>query len=209
MVKLNRIYTRTGDGGETGLADGSRRGKFDVRIEAIGEVDETNAAIGVARLHVVAWRRDLDAELALVQNDLFDIGAGLALPDETVATDLRISPARARWLEERIDAMNAHLPPLRSFILPAGTPAAAHLHLARTVTRRAERALAALAAKPGEWVNPAALAFLNRLSDYLFVMARLANAEAGGDVAWQPAAARQEGAEGKGASGAERREEQA
>ncbi len=209
MVKLNRIYTRTGDGGETGLADGSRRGKFDARIEAIGEVDETNAAIGVARLHVVAWRRDLDAELAVVQNDLFDIGAGLALPDETVATDLRISPARARWLEERIDAMNAHLPPLRSFILPAGTPAAAHLHLARTVTRRAERALAALAATPGEWVNPAALAFLNRLSDYLFVMARLANAEAGGDVAWQPAAARREGAEGKGAGGAERREEQA
>ena len=153
-------------------------------------MDEANAAIGVARLHVAVWRADLDAELAIIQNDLFDLGAGLATPDADMAADWRLTPARAQWLEGRIDAMNAHLQPLRSFVLPAGAPAAAHLHFARTVVRRAERALVALASMPDEWVNPAALAFLNRLSDYLFVMARLANAGAGGDVLWQPAASR-------------------
>lgn len=190
MVKLNRIYTRTGDAGETMLADGSRRRKSDARVRAIGEVDEANATLGVARLHVAAWRADLDAELAIIQNDLFDLGAGLATPEAHMAADWRLTPARAQWLEGRIDAMNTHLQPLRSFVLPAGTPAAAHLHLARTVVRRAERALVALAAIPDEWVNSAALAFLNRLSDYLFVMARLANAGTGGDVLWQPAASR-------------------
>ncbi len=192
MVKLNRIYTRTGDGGETGLADGSRRKKHDARIVAIGEVDEANAAVGVARLPVADWRADLDAELARVQNDLFDLGADLAMPHETAEKALRIAPARVAWLEERMDAMNQHLEPLRSFVLPAGTAAAAHLHLARAVARRAERAVVALAAHPGEWVNPSALAFLNRLSDYLFIMARLANLDAGGDVLWQPSASERE-----------------
>ena len=185
MVKLNRIYTRKGDAGETGLVSGSRRAKHDVRVVAIGEVDEANAALGLARLAVAVWRADLDAELAAVQNDLFDLGADLATPEEHAERALRIDPARITWLEERIDAMNAHLEPLRSFVLPAGRPAAAHLHLARAVARRAERAVSALKDIPGEWVNPQALAYLNRLSDYLFVMARLANA--GDEVMWRPA----------------------
>jgi len=188
MVKLNRIYTRTGDDGTTGLADGTRRAKFDARITAIGEVDEANAAIGAARLHVAEWRANMDTDLARVQNDLFDIGADLAFPDQGEAQDWRVDAGRVRWLEERIDAMNADLAPLRSFVLPAGCAAAAHLHLARAVARRAERAVAALAAQPEEWVNPQVVAYVNRLSDHLFVMARLANTElAGGDVLWQPA----------------------
>ena len=181
MVKLNRIYTRKGDAGETGLVGGPRRAKHDARIVAIGEVDEANAAIGLARLHVAEW----DAELAAIQNDLLDLGADLATPEEHAQGALRIREERIRWLEERIDAMNAHLQPLRSFVLPAGSPAAAHLHFARTVVRRAERAVSLLKDTPGEWVNPRALAYLNRLSDHLFVMARLANPE--GDVLWQPA----------------------
>ena len=186
MVKLNRIYTRKGDAGETGLVSGPRRAKHDARVVAIGEVDEANAAIGLARLHVAEWDAAPDAELAAVQNDLFDLGADIATPERDTEHALRIGQERIAWLEERIDAMNAHLEPLRSFVLPAGSPAAAHLHFARAVARRAERALSRLADTPGEWVNPRALAYLNRLSDYLFVMARLANLGAGGDVLWQP-----------------------
>ncbi len=190
MVKLNRIYTRKGDAGDTGLVSGPRRAKHDARVVAIGEVDEANAAIGLARLHVVGWDAALDAELAVIQNDLFDLGADIATPEENAEHALRIRQERITWLEERIDAMNAHLEPLRSFVLPAGSPAAAHLHFARAVIRRAERAASALKAVPGEWVNPRALAYLNRLSDYLFVMARLANVGAGGDVLWQPMGSR-------------------
>ena len=190
MVKLNRIYTRKGDAGDTGLVSGPRRAKHDARVVAIGEVDEANAAIGLARLHVVGWDAALDAELAVIQNDLFDLGADIATPEENAEHALRIRQERITWLEERIDAMNAHLEPLRSFVLPAGSPAAAHLHFARAVIRRAERAASALKAVPSEWVNPRALAYLNRLSDYLFVMARLANVGAGGDVLWQPMGSR-------------------
>ncbi len=161
MVKLNRIYTRTGDAGETGLVSGPRRAKHDARVIAIGEVDEANAAIGVARLHVAEWDAARNAELAAIQNDLFDLGADLATPDEHAQGALRIREERIRWLEERIDAMNAHLKPLRSFVLPAGGPAAAHLHFARAVTRRAERAVSALGDTPGEWVSPQALSYLN------------------------------------------------
>jgi cob(I)alamin adenosyltransferase len=190
MVKLNRIYTRKGDAGDTVLVSGPRRAKHDARVVAIGEVDEANAAIGLARLPVAGWDAVLDAELAAVQNDLFDLGADLATPEEDAEHALRVAAARISWLERRIDAMNAHLEPLRSFVLPAGSPAAAHLHFARAVVRRAERAVSALKDTPGEWVNPQALAYLNRLSDYLFVMARLANRKAGGDVLWQPVGSR-------------------
>ncbi len=190
MVKLNRIYTRKGDAGDTGLVSGPRRAKHDARVVAIGEVDEANAAIGLARLHVAEWDTAPDAELAAIQNDLFDLGADIATPEEEAEHALRIGEQRITWLEERIDAMNAHLEPLRSFVLPAGSAAAAHLHFARTVVRRAERAVSTLKAASGEWVNPQALAYLNRLSDYLFVMARLANLGAGGDVLWQPVGSR-------------------
>jgi len=190
MVKLNRIYTRKGDAGDTGLVSGPRRTKHDARIHAIGEVDEANAAIGLARLHVAEWNAALDAELAAVQNDLFDLGADLATPEENAEHALRMAAERIAWLEARIDAMNAHLQPLRSFVLPAGSPAAAHLHFARAVVRRAERSVSLLKDTPGEWVNPKALAYLNRLSDYLFVMARLANLKAGGDVLWEPVGSR-------------------
>ncbi len=198
MVKLNRIYTRKGDTGSTMLADGARRAKHDARIIAIGAVDEANAHIGVARLHVRNWRRALDAELARAQNDLFDLGADLAFPEQEEAAGFRLTAARWRWLEERIDAMNAQLEPLTSFVLPAGAAAAAHLHVARAVARRAEQAIAALAARDGEWVNPAVQAYVNRLSDYLFVMARLANHQLNnGDVLWQPAG-ESAGADGTG-----------
>jgi len=191
MVKLNRIYTRTGDGGETGLVDGSRLPKHHRRLTAIGEVDETSACIGVARLHVAPdGPAGLDADLSHIQNDLFDLGADIATPDMARADALRITPDQVRWLERRIDALNENLAPLRSFVLPAGQPAAAHLHVARAVCRRAERALTGLAAAEEQGVNPAALAYVNRLSDYLFVAARVVNAGAGGDVAWVPGANR-------------------
>ena len=181
MVKLNRIYTRSGDDGTAALADGSRRPKDDARFMAIGEVDEANAAIGIARLHVAP---QMAAHLEAIQNDLFDLGADLATPGAGGGA-LRITPAQVRWLEERIDALNADLAPLRSFVLPGGSAAAAHLHLARAICRRAERAVAALAAR--EPVGPQALAYVNRLSDYLFVAARHANAADGcGDVLWTP-----------------------
>lgn len=188
MVKLNRIYTRTGDDGTTGLVDGSRRAKHDPRMAAIGEVDEANSAIGLAALAVPA---DVAAELARIQNDLFDLGADLATPGEDFAPSemvLRIVPAQVEWLEAAIDRMNETLAPLRSFILPGGSEGAARVHVARAVARRAERAATALAA--AEPVNPAALAYLNRLSDYLFVLARALNASAGGDPQWVPGANR-------------------
>lgn len=180
MVKLNKIYTRTGDDGTTGLVDGSRRAKHDPRIEAYGAVDEANAVIGLVRLHADAGD---DAMLARIQNDLFDLGADLATPGD-VDGALRIVPSQVDRLEQEIDAMNAALPPLNSFVLPGGTPAAAYLHQARTVVRRAERLT--VAAARSEPINEQAVAYLNRLSDHLFVMSRAVNARASGDVLWVP-----------------------
>ncbi len=184
MVRLNKIYTRTGDDGTTGLADGTRRPKHDARLEAVGAVDEANATLGWAALAV-----DDATDLARAQNDLFDLGADLATPGENFTPSdmvLRIVPAQSEWLERRIDAANERLEPLRSFILPGGSEAAGRLHIARAAARRAERAMTALAAV--EPVNPAALAYINRLSDYLFVLARAANG--GDDPLWQPGANR-------------------
>jgi cob(I)alamin adenosyltransferase len=189
VVKLNKIYTRTGDDGTTGLVDGSRVPKAAARMEAIGAVDEANSAIGVA---VVALdRQPLCAPLARIQNDLFDLGADLATPGDDFTPGpmaLRILPEGAAWLESQIDALNENLPPLGSFILPGGSEAAARVHVARASVRRAERAMVALAA--GEPVNPAALAYINRLSDYLFVAARAINAGGAGDVLWVPGGSR-------------------
>ncbi|MDO9489994.1 MAG: cob(I)yrinic acid a,c-diamide adenosyltransferase [Sphingomonadaceae bacterium] len=188
MVKLNKIYTRTGDDGTTGLVDGSRRAKHDLRIEAYGAVDEANAAVGLVRLHTAD---DDDAMLMRIQNDLFDLGADLATPGEDFAasaSSLRVTAPQVERLEREIDAMNAALAPLGSFVLPAGTQAAAHLHLARTIVRRAERIAVAAAAR--EPINRQAIAYLNRLSDHLFVMSRAINARAGGDVLWVPGASR-------------------
>jgi cob(I)alamin adenosyltransferase len=182
MVKLNKIYTKTGDSGETGLSDGSRVAKTSRRIAAIGAVDETNSAIGIARLDAEG---DLDAMLARIQNDLFDLGADLSMPKEgEPETPLRILPLQVERLEREIDTMNAALEPLKSFVLPGGTALAAHLHLARAIARRAERAIVALATV--ETVNPPALHYANRLSDHLFVMARFANKDGMGDVLWVP-----------------------
>ncbi|WP_343526152.1 cob(I)yrinic acid a,c-diamide adenosyltransferase [Sphingomonas sp.] len=184
MVKLTKIYTRTGDAGTTGLVDGSRRSKADARMVAIGEVDEANSAIGVALLSVEGA---IAAQLTRIQNDLFDLGADLATPGE-VEGALRILPEQVARLEAEIDAMNAGLSPLTSFILPGGTSAAAHLHLARAIARRAERAGVALAGH--EAVNAAALAYLNRLSDWLFVAARVVNQNGASDVLWVPGGVR-------------------
>lgn len=183
VVKLSKIYTKTGDDGTSGLVDGTRRSKADSRFAAIGAVDETNSAIGVARLQAEA---DLDAMLGRIQNDLFDLGADLSTPEDGRKAQgaLRIDPAQMERLEHEIDAMNAGLSPLTSFVLPGGSPLAAHLHLARAIARRAEREMVALAAK--ETINPAALAYINRLSDHLFVMARLANDGGAGDMLWVP-----------------------
>jgi cob(I)alamin adenosyltransferase len=180
VIKLNKIYTKTGDLGETGLTDASRVGKSSSRIEAIGAVDETSSAIGVARLDAEG---DTDAMLARIQHDLFDLGADLSMPGEGPG-DLRIVPVQVERLEREIDAMNEGLSPLTSFVLPGGTALAAHLHLARAIARRAERAVVTLAAK--EKVNPALLRYINRLSDHLFVMARAANDQGMGDVLWVP-----------------------
>ena len=190
MVKLNRIYTRTGDDGSTGLADGARRAKDDARIAAYGTVDEANSVIGLVRLPAYGLGPDHDAMLARIQNDLFDVGADLATPGDDFAAgsaSLRATASQVARLETEIDAMNAGLPPLTSFILPGGSAAAAYLHLARTVVRRAER-LAVTAARH-EPVNGVAIQYLNRLSDHLFVLARAANGP-GGDILWVPGAGR-------------------
>jgi len=180
MVKLTKIYTRGGDAGMTSLATGERRAKHDLRIAANGAVDEASSAIGLARLHAAG---DLDAALARIQNDLFDLGADISTPDSLDGA-LRIVDAQVERLEREIDALNARLKPLDSFILPGGGPAGAHLHMARALARRAERAATALAA--AEAVNPAAIKYLNRLSDLLFQMARHANDDGASDVLWVP-----------------------
>src|SRR5215510_1293374 len=188
MVKLNKIYTRTGDDGTTGLATGERVKKWDIRVESYGAVDETNSAVGVARLHCSA-DPDLDAMLGRIQNDLFDLGADLATPerDKPLGWEpLRIVYAQTKRLEAEIDAMNTPIPPLESFILPGGSELSAHLHVARTICRRAERLIAELAATPGEKVSGPALAYANRLSDFLFVAARRANSNGADDVLWVP-----------------------
>jgi cob(I)alamin adenosyltransferase len=186
MVALNRIYTRTGDGGMTGLVTGERRLKSDLRIEAYGTVDEVNACIGLARLHTDTTPA-IEAMLARAQNDLFDLGADLATPDTGTPPKhepLRVVEAQVERLEREIDELNADLAPLRSFVLPGGSPAAAALHLARTVCRRAERLVVALSAK--EAVSPAAIKYLNRLSDFLFVASRAVNDRGARDVLWVP-----------------------
>jgi cob(I)alamin adenosyltransferase len=188
LVKLNKIYTRTGDNGTTGLVSGPRRLKHDLRVDAYGTIDETNSAIGVARLHVRP-ETILDGMLTAIQNDLFDLGADLSTPEteEPPAFEpLRIIDAQVDRLEKDIDRLNAGLSPLNSFVLPAGTAAAAHLHLARTIARRAERLMVALAHTDGEKVSAAALKFINRLSDFLFVAARHANDDGLSDVLWVP-----------------------
>lgn len=189
MVVLNKIYTKTGDGGTTALGSGKRVPKHDKRIDAYGTVDETNAVLGIVRTHLAGDETGVDAQLARIQNDLFDLGADLCIPDtgeKLPYEPLRISAAQVTWLEEQIDAMNAELQPLRSFILPGGSPAAAALHLARTVSRRAERLMVELAADPDEPVGADALKYINRLSDYLFVASRFVNDRGKGDVLWVP-----------------------
>lgn len=188
MVKLNKIYTRTGDDGTTGLGDGARRPKYDLRVEAYGSVDEGNSCIGMARLHTGQFP-DIDAILARMQNDLFDLGADLATPDTGKKLDyepLRVTDQQVERVEADIDALNARLEPLKSFVLPGGSPASAALHLARTVIRRAERLMVELGAKDGEIVSPAAIKYVNRASDLLFVAARCANDDGRGDVLWVP-----------------------
>jgi len=190
LVTLNRIYTRTGDAGETALGNGDRVAKNAARVSAYGTVDETNATVGTARLHSTG---ETDAQLARIQNDLFDLGADLCRPDYDQDANaehppLRITDAQVDRLETEIDAMNAALEPLRSFILPGGTALAAHLHICRTVSRRAERLTVGLAAS--EPVNPAAIKYLNRLSDWFFVAARIANDNGAADVLWVPGANR-------------------
>ncbi len=191
MVKLTRIYTRGGDGGQTSLGDGARVPKHDPRVAAFGTVDEANTTIGLARLHTEGA---LDAMLGRVQNDLFDLGADLCRPEGVPGSDdparsaLRINAAQVARLEAEIDAVNANLAELNSFVLPGGTPAAAYLHLARTVSRRAERDMTALAM--AETVNPEAVRYINRLSDLLFVLARHANDDGAQDVLWEPGANR-------------------
>ena len=193
MVVLNKIYTRTGDDGTTALGTGARVPKQSQRIVAYGSVDETNAAIGVARQHLAGPAgayADFDAMLARIQNDLFDLGADLCAPEEARAEAgaapkrerLRVSEAQVQRLEEEIDWINAQLAPLRSFVLPGGSPAAAALHVARTVCRRAEREIVALAARPGAHVSPPVLKYINRLSDLLFVVSRAVNDHGKGDV---------------------------
>ena len=186
MVTLNRIYTRTGDDGTTALGSGERRAKYDLRVSAYGTADETNAAIGIARLHL-AGHPELDAMLGRIQNDLFDLGADLAVPErEGKAARLRVVTSQVDRLEHDIDTLNAELAPLTSFILPGGVPAAAHLHLARTICRRAERTIVELAAQPNERVSPAVIHYMNRLSDFLFVASRWVNGKGAGDVLWVP-----------------------
>ncbi|QIG97091.1 MULTISPECIES: cob(I)yrinic acid a,c-diamide adenosyltransferase [unclassified Bradyrhizobium] len=186
MVVLNRIYTRTGDDGTTALGSGERRPKYDLRVAAYGTVDETNAAIGVVRLHL-ADSPDVDAMLGRIQNDLFDLGADLAVPEREGKTErLRMLASQVERLERDIDSLNDQLAPLTSFVLPGGTPASAYLHLARTICRRAERMMVELAARPDEPVNEAGIQYMNRLSDFLFVASRFQNNKGAGDVLWVP-----------------------
>lgn len=188
MVKLNKIYTRTGDDGSTGLGSGERRSKHDLRVEAYGTVDEANSCIGLARIHTTTFP-ELDAMLARIQNDLFDLGADLSTPDtgETLPYEpLRMIDSQVSRVEADIDRLNANLVPLRSFVLPGGSPASAALHLARTVARRAERHMVALSQRPDEVVTPAALKYINRVSDFLFVAARVVNDNGAKDVLWVP-----------------------
>jgi cob(I)alamin adenosyltransferase len=186
MVVLNRIYTRTGDDGSTSLGSGERRKKYDLRVAAYGTLDEVNAAIGLVRLHT-AGDAALDGALARVQNDLFDVEADLCLSEKGPGgARLTVTDAQVAWLEGEIDRLNAELTPLKSFVLPGGSPAAAHLHLARTVCRRAERIMVKLKDRPAESVTDASLKYVNRLSDYLFVAARYANDKGARDVLWAP-----------------------
>ncbi len=188
MVKLNKIYTRTGDDGTTGLGSGARVKKYDLRVEAYGTVDETNACIGMARMHMGDWPQ-LDQMLARIQNDLFDLGADLCTPLSSAPLPyepLRVIAEQVQRIEAEIDALNSELKPLTSFVLPGGTAAAAGLHLARTVCRRAERQMVELAAREGEHVGSAALHYVNRLSDFLFVASRYVNNRGAGDVLWVP-----------------------
>ena len=190
MVVLNRIYTRTGDKGETALGSGQRLSKAHLRIQAYGTVDETNATLGVVRLHTVdATLAKLDAMLARIQNELFDLGADLCVPEtgEKLAYDpLRILATQHERLEREIDELNEELEPLRSFVLPGGHAAAAQLHVSRTVCRRAERLMVELKSSAGEHVSENALTYINRLSDFLFVASRWANAKTTGDILWVP-----------------------
>jgi len=190
MVILNRIYTRTGDDGTTALGSGERRKKYDLRVDAYGTLDEGNAAIGIVRLHTADDGR-LDAMLGHIQNDIFDVEADLCILDGSKGkgpggAKLNVTGRQVQWIEQQIDALNEDLPPLRSFILPGGTPAAAYLHLARTMCRRAERLMVELRDQPGEDVTPEAIQYVNRLSDFLFVAGRHANARGEKDVLWQP-----------------------
>jgi cob(I)alamin adenosyltransferase len=188
MVKLNKIYTRTGDDGSTGLGSGERRKKYDLRVAAYGTLDEANAAIGIARLHT-AGDSSLDAALSRIQNDLFDVGADLCTPGKGKGPGgarLTVTEKQVTWLESEIDRLNADLEPLRSFVLPGGSAAAAYLHLARTICRRAERLVAELKDKAGESVTGEVLKYVNRLSDFLFVASRYANGKGADDVLWQP-----------------------
>jgi len=189
MIKLNKIYTRTGDDGTTGLGSGERRLKNDLRLESYGTVDEANSCLGLARLHTEKDFPELDAMLIRIQNDLFDLGADLATPDtgQTLPYEpLRIIDSQVLRLEAEIDQLNANLAPLRSFVLPGGSPASAALHLARTVARRAERQMVELAHRPDEAVTAAALKYINRVSDFLFVAARVVNDNGARDVLWVP-----------------------
>jgi cob(I)alamin adenosyltransferase len=189
MVVLNRIYTRTGDDGTTSLGSGERRKKYDLRVDAYGTLDEVNAAIGIVRLHT-ASDPQLDAMLARIQNDIFDVEADLCILDGKGkgpgGAKLNVTDKQVQWIEQQIDILNASLPPLRSFILPGGTPAAAYLHLARTMCRRAERLMVELRDQPGEEVTAEAIQYVNRLSDFLFVAGRHANDRGERDVLWQP-----------------------
>jgi cob(I)alamin adenosyltransferase len=189
MVKLNKIYTRTGDDGTTGLGSGKRVAKFNLRVESFGTVDEANACVGMARLHTATAFPELDAMLARIQNDLFDLGADLCTPDvgEPLPYEpLRVVQEQVERLEREIDALNADLAPLNSFVLPGGSAASANLHLARTVSRRAERLMTELVAQPGERVGTAAMKYINRLSDFLFVASRWVNDKGSKDVLWVP-----------------------
>lgn len=189
MVILNKIYTKTGDDGTTALGTGERRLKYDLRVSAYGTVDETNSALGVVRLHTAKSDPDLDRMLSRIQNDLFDLGADLATPEteeKPPYEPLRVTDAQVLRIEADIDALNSSLSPLRSFVLPGGTAAAAHLHVVRTLARRAERLMVELGEQPGEHVNPAALKYINRISDFFFVAARVLNSNGEGDVLWVP-----------------------